>query len=301
MTKTKMNSALEQLIKDARKKSKDASGCADMGGLEMLGRVMAGAWSLMLGIHRHDGIEHWHFSAMLFPKGRSSTEQDWEDLGYLIAGVVGRSGYPTNGPDVHPLTPFETTNPNSVHHWAWHTDGTPLDPAALQALKEMMSAISSAGSPMSSNTAEAFPAVDRLIELLQRVGNAEASLMVVARGGKDIDKHLSKGLHGLEGAAHHAREHGHDDVASSLEDLHPIFNKDAKRACALLREVRISVRLQLDAATEAAGLPRVPPASVVTQGPHRAQPKVGRNAPCPCGSGKKYKKCCGAAGNSQAE
>ena len=25
---------------------------------------------------------------------------------------------------------------------------------------------------------------------------------------------------------------------------------------------------------------------------HRADPKVGRNAPCPCGSGKKYKKCC---------
>jgi len=23
------------------------------------------------------------------------------------------------------------------------------------------------------------------------------------------------------------------------------------------------------------------------------QPKVGRNDPCPCGSGKKYKKCCG--------
>jgi len=27
----------------------------------------------------------------------------------------------------------------------------------------------------------------------------------------------------------------------------------------------------------------------------RAGPKVGRNDPCPCGSGKKYKKCCGAA------
>ena len=26
----------------------------------------------------------------------------------------------------------------------------------------------------------------------------------------------------------------------------------------------------------------------------RATPKVGRNDPCPCGSGKKYKKCCGA-------
>lgn len=25
----------------------------------------------------------------------------------------------------------------------------------------------------------------------------------------------------------------------------------------------------------------------------RATPKVGRNEPCPCGSGKKHKKCCG--------
>ncbi|MBM3461461.1 MAG: YchJ family protein [Armatimonadetes bacterium] len=27
----------------------------------------------------------------------------------------------------------------------------------------------------------------------------------------------------------------------------------------------------------------------------RESPKVGRNEPCPCGSGKKYKKCCGVA------
>ena len=25
----------------------------------------------------------------------------------------------------------------------------------------------------------------------------------------------------------------------------------------------------------------------------RSQPKVGRNDPCPCGSGRKYKQCCG--------
>jgi len=25
----------------------------------------------------------------------------------------------------------------------------------------------------------------------------------------------------------------------------------------------------------------------------RTQKKIGRNDPCPCGSGKKYKKCCG--------
>ncbi len=34
---------------------------------------------------------------------------------------------------------------------------------------------------------------------------------------------------------------------------------------------------------------RRPSATVQREGP-----KVGRNDPCPCGSGKKYKKCCGA-------
>ena len=29
-------------------------------------------------------------------------------------------------------------------------------------------------------------------------------------------------------------------------------------------------------------------------GYHIPKTKVGRNEPCPCGSGKKYKKCCGA-------
>jgi len=41
-----------------------------------------------------------------------------------------------------------------------------------------------------------------------------------------------------------------------------------------------------------------PQAAVVPQGPavaapSRVQPVVGRNDPCPCGSGKKFKKCCG--------
>ena len=27
----------------------------------------------------------------------------------------------------------------------------------------------------------------------------------------------------------------------------------------------------------------------------KSAPKIGRNDPCPCGSGKKYKKCCGKA------
>ncbi|MBR5550114.1 MAG: SEC-C domain-containing protein, partial [Kiritimatiellae bacterium] len=41
-----------------------------------------------------------------------------------------------------------------------------------------------------------------------------------------------------------------------------------------------------------------PQAAAVPQGPavaapSRVQPVVGRNDPCPCGSGKKFKKCCG--------
>ena len=34
--------------------------------------------------------------------------------------------------------------------------------------------------------------------------------------------------------------------------------------------------------------------SAATAGPYRAARKVGRNEPCPCGSGRKFKKCCGS-------
>ena len=35
--------------------------------------------------------------------------------------------------------------------------------------------------------------------------------------------------------------------------------------------------------------------------PARAAKKPGRNDPCPCGSGKKYKFCCGAPGKENAD
>jgi len=38
------------------------------------------------------------------------------------------------------------------------------------------------------------------------------------------------------------------------------------------------------------------PAQAEAPKPVRAGAKIGRNDPCPCGSGKKYKKCCGANG-----
>jgi hypothetical protein len=50
--------------------------------------------------------------------------------------------------------------------------------------------------------------------------------------------------------------------------------------------------------SEAPVLPSPPPApdsdsDDVAAQPFVREPKIGRNDPCPCGSGKKYKKCCG--------
>jgi len=42
--------------------------------------------------------------------------------------------------------------------------------------------------------------------------------------------------------------------------------------------------------------PFAPPIPIINQ-----SPKVGRNDPCPCGSGKKYKKCCGRTAQDHAE
>jgi hypothetical protein len=39
--------------------------------------------------------------------------------------------------------------------------------------------------------------------------------------------------------------------------------------------------------------PEVDPYTTIVDPIRRDGPKVGRNDPCPCGSGKKYKKCCG--------
>ena len=56
-------------------------------------------------------------------------------------------------------------------------------------------------------------------------------------------------------------------------------------------------RPRVTAIGEGRSAPPAPPAAA--QGAPRPQPvtvaKVGRNEPCPCGSGKKYKKCCGAS------
>lgn len=40
--------------------------------------------------------------------------------------------------------------------------------------------------------------------------------------------------------------------------------------------------------------PDLDPSLLLSKQPYiREEPKIGRNDPCPCGSGKKHKKCCG--------
>ncbi|HBK33820.1 TPA: preprotein translocase subunit SecA [Candidatus Uhrbacteria bacterium] len=50
------------------------------------------------------------------------------------------------------------------------------------------------------------------------------------------------------------------------------------------------IGMQMSGAVKKVGEPSVPGSAGVS-----AEPKIGRNDPCPCGSGKKYKKCCGEA------
>jgi preprotein translocase subunit SecA len=65
------------------------------------------------------------------------------------------------------------------------------------------------------------------------------------------------------------------NVSTSMDDLEEAFQRRKRR--------------ELEQARMAGAGERQPVQQVV-----RGSAKVGRNDPCPCGSGKKYKKCCGA-------
>ena len=64
------------------------------------------------------------------------------------------------------------------------------------------------------------------------------------------------------------------NVSTSVDDLEEAFQRRKRR--------------ELEQARMAGAGDRQPVQQVVRSGA-----KVGRNDPCPCGSGKKYKKCCG--------
>jgi hypothetical protein len=69
---------------------------------------------------------------------------------------------------------------------------------------------------------------------------------------------------------------------------------DPQQMQELEEEWKKTPRPALDGKTPAELLdddPTLVPSKVETY--HRQEPRIGRNDPCPCGSGKKYKKCCG--------
>ncbi len=70
----------------------------------------------------------------------------------------------------------------------------------------------------------------------------------------------------------------------SSTDIEPLSRKDRRSISENLGRTLLSLHgLTLLSPEELAGTPV-----------KRTGPKIGRNDPCPCGSGKKYKKCCGA-------
>ena len=52
---------------------------------------------------------------------------------------------------------------------------------------------------------------------------------------------------------------------------------------------KVTIELEADKPEDTADLERL----LNPQQPVTGEKKIGRNEPCPCGSGKKYKKCCG--------
>ncbi len=67
----------------------------------------------------------------------------------------------------------------------------------------------------------------------------------------------------------------------------------AEEAARLQRQMQARARQYTEGRADVEGRPEK--ASAQARAPTKAAPKVGRNDPCPCGSGKKYKKCHGVS------
>jgi tetratricopeptide (TPR) repeat protein len=108
-----------------------------------------------------------------------------------------------------------------------------------------------------------YAAVERLLDLYREVGREE-EYVALAADEADLIEHWEPAEE--DGVDEGGEEHWPEGAPWEEEGLSP-------------------------ASSEAAFAPAVSPEAQTVQ---RSGPKVGRNEPCPCGSGKKYKRCCGA-------
>jgi len=107
----------------------------------------------------------------------------------------------------------------------------------------------------------------RYLYLMQVIGRGETAAAASSGNGSPQDQEHG----GVDGNGKRPSQ----AIATSMDDLEEAFQRRKRR--------------ELDQARMAGAGDRQPVQQVV-----RGSAKVGRNDPCPCGSGKKYKKCCGA-------
>ena len=84
------------------------------------------------------------------------------------------------------------------------------------------------------------------------------------------------------------RNQGHIELADAIERLGGSLTRANCEKMALVHDISDRFRERLFDALRGRAEAREIGAEAETR-----EPKVGRNQPCPCGSGKKYKKCCG--------
>jgi preprotein translocase subunit SecA len=111
----------------------------------------------------------------------------------------------------------------------------------------------------------------RYLYLMQVLGRGEAGA-VGAGGGAEGQ---AGGVPVLAGGSGGNGNRPSRSIATSVDDLEEAFQRKKRRE---LEQARM------------AGSGDLQPVQQVVRG----SAKIGRNDPCPCGSGKKYKKCCGA-------
>jgi preprotein translocase subunit SecA len=136
-------------------------------------------------------------------------------------------------------------------------------------------------------------------EHLYSMDRLRESVGLRALGQRDpLVEYKREGFHMFQGMF----ESIHIDVAEMIFKIQPVEEEARVRPVFSGRQQLVHQEFSgmtgsLHMPQEESALP-VPGAAIserrapVAHGP-ADQPKVGRNDPCPCGSGKKYKKCCG--------
>jgi preprotein translocase subunit SecA len=112
-----------------------------------------------------------------------------------------------------------------------------------------------------------------LMQILERPGESGSAAGSGGQGGPEAGVPASRLGGGMDGNGRRPPR----AVATSVDEIEEAFQRKKRR--------------ELDQARMAGSGDSQPVQQVV-----RGTAKIGRNDPCPCGSGKKYKKCCGAQG-----